>query len=197
MRLNVMERLLSLIDKVADKVETATRVTCVTLGGGMVVVLICGVIARYVMKNPMVWTEEIARALMIWMAFLGISIACAVAGVCGTLAGVLSGRYGSRLVLSIGGILHGLAICSVSLIQSTWQVYLTYGILASFFSSFVGIMPLMSVLSNWFKKYRGTAMTMAFVGIGASKLFAGPIEYVMETYGWRSVFEMVDHGGWG
>jgi TRAP-type C4-dicarboxylate transport system permease small subunit len=70
-----MERLPSLIDKVADKVEKATRVTCVTLGGGMAAVLICGVIARYVMQNPMVWTEEIARVLMIWMAFLGISIA--------------------------------------------------------------------------------------------------------------------------
>jgi TRAP-type C4-dicarboxylate transport system permease small subunit len=41
----------------------------------MAAVLISGVIARYVMQNPMVWTEEIARALMIWMAFLGISIA--------------------------------------------------------------------------------------------------------------------------
>ncbi len=121
-------------------------------------------------------------------AFLGISIACAVAGLSGTLAGALSDRFGSRWVICIGGIVHGLAICSVALIHNTWQFYLTYGILASFFSSFVGIMPIISVLSNWFKKYRGTAMTMAFVGIGASKLFAGPIEQVMTTWGWRGVF---------
>lgn len=124
-------------------------------------------------------------------AFFGISIACAVAGVSGTLAGVLSDRYGSRIVLSIGGILHGLAICSVALVNNTWQFYLAYGILASFFSSFVGIMPIISVLSNWFKEYRGTAMTMAFVGIGASKLFAGPIEQVMNTYGWRGAFVFI------
>ena len=121
-------------------------------------------------------------------AFLGISIACAIAGISGTLAGYLSDRYGSRAVISIGGILHGIAICTVSLINSTWQFYLTYGILTSFFSSFIGIMPITIVLSNWFKKYRGTALTIAFIGIGASKLFSGPIEQVMNTYGWRGAF---------
>ena len=121
-------------------------------------------------------------------AFLGISISCAVAGLSGTLAGYLSDRYGSRIVISVGGILHGLAICSVSLINNTWQFYVTFGILTSFFSSFVGIMPITTVLSNWFKKYRGTALTIAFIGIGASKLFAGPIEQVMNTYGWRGAF---------
>jgi len=121
-------------------------------------------------------------------AFLGISISCAIAGISGTLAGYLSDRYGSRVVISIGGIFHGLAICSVSLINNTWQFYVTFGILTSFFSSFVGIMPITIVLSNWFKKYRGTALTLAFIGVGASKLFAGPIEQVMNTWGWRGTF---------
>ncbi len=35
-------------------------------------------------------------------AFLGISISCAVAGLSGTLAGYLSDRYGSRIVISVG-----------------------------------------------------------------------------------------------
>jgi sugar phosphate permease len=103
-------------------------------------------------------------------AFFGISIACAVAGVSGTLAGILSDRYGSRVVLSIGGILHGLALCSVSLINNTWQFYLAYGILASFFSSFVGIMPIISVLSNWFKNRDPFAGRRIHVGSGGTHL---------------------------
>lgn len=70
MRAKGMRELLSRIDKVADIVEKTTRISCVVLGGGMAVVVISGVISRYVMKDPMVWTEEIARALMIWTAFL-------------------------------------------------------------------------------------------------------------------------------
>ena len=75
MRPDGMRRLMCRIDRVAGKLEKATRITCVALGGSMVAVVTSGVIARYVMRNPMVWTEEIARTLMIWTAFLGISIA--------------------------------------------------------------------------------------------------------------------------
>lgn len=75
MKQDWMRKTLFRIDRVADKLEKATRIICVVFGGSMVAVVTSGVIARYVVRNPMVWTEEIARALMIWMAFLGISIA--------------------------------------------------------------------------------------------------------------------------
>ena len=75
MKTNGIGEFLSCIDKVAGIVEKVAKFSCVVLGGSMAVVVISGVIARYVMKNPMVWTEEIARALMIWTAFIGISIA--------------------------------------------------------------------------------------------------------------------------
>jgi TRAP-type C4-dicarboxylate transport system permease small subunit len=75
MKQDWMRKTLFRIKKVSDKLEKVTRIACVALGGSMVAVVTSGVIARYVMRNPMVWTEEIARALMIWTAFLGISIA--------------------------------------------------------------------------------------------------------------------------
>lgn len=75
MKNNRIKESLSFIDRIAGILEWATKLSCVVLGGGMVVVIISGVIARYVMQNPMVWTEEIARVLMIWTALLGISIA--------------------------------------------------------------------------------------------------------------------------
>jgi len=75
MKTNGIREFFSCINKVAGVLEKAAKFSCVVLGGCMAVVVISGVIARYVMKNPMVWTEEIARALMIWTAFIGISIA--------------------------------------------------------------------------------------------------------------------------
>ena len=72
---NWMQGLLSWIERLTGTLEKVTKASCVMLGGAMALVLISGVIARYVMRNPMIWTEEIARALMIWTAFLGISIA--------------------------------------------------------------------------------------------------------------------------
>ena len=69
------KRLLIWITDAGNNVEKLVNVACVLLGGAMVVVVISGVIARYVMQNPMAWTEEVARFLMNWMALLGVSIA--------------------------------------------------------------------------------------------------------------------------
>lgn len=43
--------------------------------GGMTVVVLLGVLFRYVLKAPLPWAEELARYLMIWGASLGASIA--------------------------------------------------------------------------------------------------------------------------
>jgi TRAP-type transport system small permease protein len=68
------KRLVIWITQAADLVETLANVPCLILGACMVVVVISGVIARYVIQNPMSWTEEVARFLMNWMALLGVSI---------------------------------------------------------------------------------------------------------------------------
>ena len=70
-----MKVLLSQIDRFAGKLEKVTRISCVVMSCSMVAIVSSGVIARYLMRNPMVWTEEISRTLMIWTAFFGISIA--------------------------------------------------------------------------------------------------------------------------
>lgn len=42
----------------------------------MVIVVLMGVFSRYILNNPLMWSEELSRYLMIWMAFLAISTAC-------------------------------------------------------------------------------------------------------------------------
>jgi TRAP-type C4-dicarboxylate transport system permease small subunit len=41
----------------------------------MVTLLSSGVFFRYVLNNPIVWSESIAKLLIVWMTFLGASIA--------------------------------------------------------------------------------------------------------------------------
>jgi tripartite ATP-independent transporter DctM subunit len=40
-----------------------------------IVVLLCGVIARYVVHSPLTWTDELASMLFLWLAMLGAVIA--------------------------------------------------------------------------------------------------------------------------
>jgi TRAP-type C4-dicarboxylate transport system permease small subunit len=63
------------LERISTLIEKITMAPCIVLGGAMVAVVMSGVFARYVVQNPMPWTEEVARFLMNWMALLGASIA--------------------------------------------------------------------------------------------------------------------------
>lgn len=43
----------------------------ITIMGLLVLVVLWGVISRFVVRDPSQWTEEAARFLMIWLTFLG------------------------------------------------------------------------------------------------------------------------------
>jgi TRAP-type C4-dicarboxylate transport system permease small subunit len=59
--------------KLMDLLDVLVRKLLIVLSGLMTVVIILQVVCRYVLKNPLAWTEELARYLMIWMAFIGSS----------------------------------------------------------------------------------------------------------------------------
>jgi TRAP-type C4-dicarboxylate transport system permease small subunit len=69
------KELIARLNRIADSVVFVTNIGCVLIGGIMTAVVVAGVFARYVMQNPMIWTEEIARMAMIWCAYLAMSIA--------------------------------------------------------------------------------------------------------------------------
>jgi TRAP-type C4-dicarboxylate transport system permease small subunit len=46
---------------------------CILLASLMTVTVSLQIFSRYIMKNPLLWTEELARYLMIWMVFIGAS----------------------------------------------------------------------------------------------------------------------------
>ena len=55
--------------------EIVSGAFCVICFVAMTVVALLGVFFRYVVSSPFMWTEELARYLMVWMGFVAISIA--------------------------------------------------------------------------------------------------------------------------
>jgi tripartite ATP-independent transporter DctM subunit len=53
----------------------ATEVPAAILVGVEILVLLMGVISRYVLDRPLTWTDELASALFLWLAMLGSVIA--------------------------------------------------------------------------------------------------------------------------
>lgn len=110
-----------------------------------------------------------------------------VAGLVGIFMGVLTDKYGPRLVLSICGLLAGGGYLLMSQISEFWQLYLFYGVLIG-----AGTSTFSSTMATIARLYveRRTIMTgIVTVGIGIGSLIVPPLaNQVILTYDWRASF---------
>jgi TRAP-type C4-dicarboxylate transport system permease small subunit len=59
--------------KLMDFLDGLVQKLCVFIAGLMTIAVGLQVLSRYILKYPLVWTEELARYLMVWMVFIGAS----------------------------------------------------------------------------------------------------------------------------
>lgn len=62
------------LKKFDKSVTLATETVIIVLMTIMAVIIIAQVFMRYVMHSPIRWSEELARYLMVWVAFFGASL---------------------------------------------------------------------------------------------------------------------------
>jgi TRAP-type C4-dicarboxylate transport system permease small subunit len=60
--------------KLIGYVEKIQKYLCILLLVGIVVGTILQVFSRYVLQNPYMWTEELARTLGIWLVMIGAGV---------------------------------------------------------------------------------------------------------------------------
>lgn len=111
-----------------------------------------------------------------------------VHGIMYLVAGSLNDRCGPRLMLTIAITTMGIAYALLSIINTPWQLYVFYGIMIGTGMSFA-YLPVMSTVTRWFKKKRGSALgtTGAIQGIGI--LISAPvIQFLIIEFGWRSSY---------
>ena len=68
-------RIVAIADKTGLMIEKICGALCVFCFAAMTLVAILGVFFRYVMQSPFMWTEEVARYLLVWLGFTAINIA--------------------------------------------------------------------------------------------------------------------------
>lgn len=69
--MNTIHRYASRASEILEKI---TAWPLIVIGGLMLAVVLVGTFWRYVLNSPILWTEEAARYLMIWMALVAASI---------------------------------------------------------------------------------------------------------------------------
>lgn len=114
------------------------------------------------------------------------SLAFFIMGAVGILAGRLNDRIGPRMLIVASGAFLGLGYLLMSRIQSPWQLYLMYGVLAGIGFSTHDVITL-STVARWFVKRRGTMSGIVKVGTGSGQLL-GPMiaTLLLAICGWRN-----------
>ena len=118
------------------------------------------------------------------------SLAFLLSGFFSIFVGRLSDRFGPRIVVLACGLLLCSGYLLMSQANSTWQLYLAYGIVGVGLSG--AYVPSISAVSRWFVKRRGLMTGIVMAGIGIGTMTMPPLANLLITsYGWRATYAII------
>ena len=103
------------------------------------------------------------------------------AGIMGLVIGRTIDRYGPKWVLLIGAIIIGTGFLFLSLIDSVWQLYAIYFFMALGFSC-TSLIPVNTLVTNWFIRKRGFAMSLTNTGLSVGGIVMVPLASFIITH---------------
>jgi MFS family permease len=105
------------------------------------------------------------------------------AGIMGMIIGRQVDRYGPKGVLIIGSVVIGAGFVLLSRINTVWQLYLVYFVMAVGFSC-TSLVPVNTLITNWFIRKRGFAMSLTNTGLSAGGIVLVPLSsYMISRWG--------------
>ncbi|MCP5027619.1 MAG: MFS transporter [Actinomycetia bacterium] len=95
-------------------------------------------------------------------------------GLTAAVVGPIVDRRGPLRLMLGGAVLMGLAVTAVGFVDSIWQLYLAYLLLAVSFGCTVGT-GTQSIISRWFVTRRAQAMSISFTGVSVGGMVLVPL----------------------
>lgn len=120
---------------------------------------------------------------------LSMSIYLVSSGIAAPFAGGLIDRFGPRRVMPLGAFVTGCALLFLSRATALWHFYFAFGVVAALGSSMLYVVPVTTIVSNWFARHRGTAIGIVTASPGTSQLLLLPLlQLLINWIGWRSAY---------
>ena len=103
-----------------------------------------------------------------------------------SVAGRLYDRYGPRWVVFISTILLATGYICTAWVRSLWQVHFFYGVLTAVGTGGASIPLIAALMSKWFQKRRGLAISLALSGACLGQFVLVPVfNQILLAYNWR------------
>jgi MFS family permease len=120
-----------------------------------------------------------------------VSMNLLVHGFVSIFMGGLNDRFGPRLIMTGCGFFLGLGYLLMTGVNTVWQLYLFFGLIAGIGLSGTDVIML-STIARWFEKKRGTMSGLIKVGTGVGMgVLPVFITWLITTYGWRTAFAVL------
>lgn len=126
------------------------------------------------------WTmTQISAGAALWAIVYGFS---------GPVIGLLIARFGVTRTMLAAAVISSLTLLGYASMQALWMLYATM-FAAGFAVAGTTLVPSQTVITNWFNKYRGRAMSMMMLGIGTGGFVLPPLnEWLIRMLGWRQTW---------
>jgi len=90
----------------------------------------------------------------------------------------------------VGTGLLAIAYGFLGQLTSVWQFFILLGLFGGIGASMVGVVPAQSLVSRWFNKNLGTALSIAYAGQGLGVLIMAPLSQIsIDKYGWQLSYQ--------
>jgi len=112
-----------------------------------------------------------------------ITLYFVTSGIMGMMIGRQVDRYGPKWILILGSIVICVGFVLLGSIRTVWQLYILYFIMALGFSS-TSLVPVNTLIANWFIRKRGFAMSLTNTGLSAGGIVLVPFaSYIISHWG--------------
>lgn len=106
--------------------------------------------------------------------------------------GRLTDKYGSRWIMAVGSIFLMLGLVLLSRINSIWQFYFCYGVIAALGVTATYIVPNTATARQWFVKKAGLAVAIVMAGSGLGLAVISPVSpFLIDKFGWRTSYIII------
>ena len=128
---------------------------------------------------------SVASIYSVYMVSLGLG---------SLLSGIVFDKFGPRFNYMFGMGLLAIAYGFLGNFSSIWQFYIVLGVFGGIGAAMVGVIPAQSLVSRWFDKNLGTALSIAYAGQGLGVLIMAPLSQIsIDNFGWQNSYTYISY----
>ena len=127
----------------------------------------------------------------VFSATIAIAVWAVVVGLASPVVGVFMQRFGARKVLITATAGAGAVAFLMSFLTTLWHLYAIMALTGVVVAAST-LVPAQTIVTVWFRKYRGRAMALTLMGIGLGGLLLPPAtSYLIAHFGWRGAYRVI------